>query len=459
MRRPQTVDAHVYADPNPVTVAIIMATKGAEMAAERWHWCEPRTLATLARIKRALTGMAPQGTRIRTSALTGREAIAVEAAAVLDSLTAVDTALGVPINSTRTALQARGLPVPRNAASRSIEGQLGRRIKLGDETALAEREARRDHARAVCDVLAAALALGIDVFGALGEEQAAAREDRGRTVARHVADRVGQRRDLIGQARLRPERDGAEGRLDGRGGHLPGRLLGHLHGDEPGPRGTAHDGDPLRVGEAVGGLGAAQDEALAARDRQRLRPALHPEARGGQRLGREPAVDLVPSFRRHLDQDDRGAGRMLEAGEAPAHAHPGRRREAEGAGGRKDRIGAGLRGRSRDRQRRHDQADQQFAPRRSARAKTGEDAAQALASQKDFADVKVTDEARSSRGGAVVVRLRGTGTDTKSGRALGVTQTMVFDGKRYLRVLGFADAGRTDALDRADRVAASVAMR
>jgi hypothetical protein len=82
-----------------------------------------------------------------------------------------------------------------------------------------------------------------------------------------------------------------------------------------------------------------------------------------------------------------------------------------------------------------------------------------LASQKDFADVKVTDEARSSRGGAVVVRLRGTGTDTKSGRALGVTQTMVFDGKRYLRVLGFADAGRTDALDRADRVAASVAMR
>ncbi|MBP2495832.1 hypothetical protein ABID82_004070 [Methylobacterium sp. PvP062] len=82
-----------------------------------------------------------------------------------------------------------------------------------------------------------------------------------------------------------------------------------------------------------------------------------------------------------------------------------------------------------------------------------------LASQKDFADVKVTDEARSSRGGAVVVRLRGTETDTKSGRALGVTQTMVFDGKRYLRVLGFADAGRTDALDRADRVAASVAMR
>lgn len=70
----------------------------------------------------------------------------------------VDTALGVPVNSTRAALHARRLPVPRNAASRSIEGQLGRRILRGDETAVAEREARRAHARAVCDVLAAALA-------------------------------------------------------------------------------------------------------------------------------------------------------------------------------------------------------------------------------------------------------------------------------------------------------------
>jgi hypothetical protein len=159
MRRPQTVDAHLYADPNPVMVAIIMAIKEAEMAAERWHWCEPRTLATLARIGRARTGMAPKGSRVRTSALSGREAIAVEAAAVLDSLTAVDTALGVPVNSTRVAFQARGLPIPQNGATRSVEGQLGRRIRRGDETAVAEREARRAHARAVCDVVAAALAL------------------------------------------------------------------------------------------------------------------------------------------------------------------------------------------------------------------------------------------------------------------------------------------------------------
>jgi len=35
----------------------------------------------------------------------------------------------------------------------------------------------------------------------------------------------------------------------------------------------------------------------------------------------------------------------------------------------------------------------------------------------------------------------------------------VFDGGRYLRVIGFADAGRAEALARAESVAASVAMR
>ena len=82
-----------------------------------------------------------------------------------------------------------------------------------------------------------------------------------------------------------------------------------------------------------------------------------------------------------------------------------------------------------------------------------------FAAQKDLKDVAITDEARSTRGDAVVVRLRGTGTDTKTGRALGMTQTTVFDGGRYLRVIGFADAGRAEALARAERVAASVAMR
>ena len=79
--------------------------------------------------------------------------------------------------------------------------------------------------------------------------------------------------------------------------------------------------------------------------------------------------------------------------------------------------------------------------------------------QKDLRDVAITDEERSTRGEAVVVRLRGTGTDAKNGRTLGVIQTTVFDGGRYLRVVGFADAGRADALARAERVAASVAMR
>lgn len=79
--------------------------------------------------------------------------------------------------------------------------------------------------------------------------------------------------------------------------------------------------------------------------------------------------------------------------------------------------------------------------------------------QKDLRDLAITNEERSSRGEAVVVRLRGTGTDTKNGRALGMTQTTVFDHGRYLRVIGVADAGRDEALARAERVAASVAMR
>jgi hypothetical protein len=79
--------------------------------------------------------------------------------------------------------------------------------------------------------------------------------------------------------------------------------------------------------------------------------------------------------------------------------------------------------------------------------------------QKDLTNVAVTDEERSTRGDAVVVRLRGTGTDTRTGRTLGLTQTTVFEDGRYLRVIGVADAGRADALARAERVAASVAMR
>lgn len=79
--------------------------------------------------------------------------------------------------------------------------------------------------------------------------------------------------------------------------------------------------------------------------------------------------------------------------------------------------------------------------------------------QKDTKDIAITAENRSRRGGAVVVHLRGTGIDTRTDRPLALTQTMVFDGPRYLRVIGFAGADRSDALARADRVAASVAMR
>lgn len=82
-----------------------------------------------------------------------------------------------------------------------------------------------------------------------------------------------------------------------------------------------------------------------------------------------------------------------------------------------------------------------------------------FASQKDARDVVVTDEERTTRGGAVVVRLRGTFTDAKIGRPMAATQTMVFENDRYLRVMGFAEPAKADALARAERVAASVAMR
>ncbi|WP_232629918.1 hypothetical protein [Methylobacterium sp. Leaf118] len=80
-------------------------------------------------------------------------------------------------------------------------------------------------------------------------------------------------------------------------------------------------------------------------------------------------------------------------------------------------------------------------------------------SQKDARDVAVTGEERATRGEAVVVRLRGSFTDAKTGRPMESTQTMVFEDGRTLRIIGFADASKADALARAERVAASVAMR
>jgi hypothetical protein len=82
-----------------------------------------------------------------------------------------------------------------------------------------------------------------------------------------------------------------------------------------------------------------------------------------------------------------------------------------------------------------------------------------FAAHKDARDVAVTGEESSTRGSAIVVRLRGTYTDTRTSRPMAMTQTMVFEGDRYLRVLGFADAAKADALARAERVAASVALR
>ena len=74
-------------------------------------------------------------------------------------------------------------------------------------------------------------------------------------------------------------------------------------------------------------------------------------------------------------------------------------------------------------------------------------------------DIAVTDESRTTEGGAVLIRLRATGKDVRSGRKVGVTQTIRFEGKTYLRVIGLAGADQPDALARAERVAASVVPR
>lgn len=86
-------------------------------------------------------------------------------------------------------------------------------------------------------------------------------------------------------------------------------------------------------------------------------------------------------------------------------------------------------------------------------------ARKALGGLQHVKGLEVTQEDRSIRGSAVVVRLRGSGTDVKSGRLVGVTQTILFDGPRYLRIIGTAPAEHAEALARADRVAASIAFR
>ncbi|KQP70788.1 hypothetical protein [Methylobacterium sp. Leaf112] len=86
-------------------------------------------------------------------------------------------------------------------------------------------------------------------------------------------------------------------------------------------------------------------------------------------------------------------------------------------------------------------------------------ARKALGTIREVRDIAVTDEKNSTLGGAAVVRLRGTGSDTLSGRMMSVHQTIRFDGAGYLRVIGFAGADQRDVLARIDRIAASIAVR
>lgn len=97
-----------------------------------------------------------------------------------------------------------------------------------------------------------------------------------------------------------------------------------------------------------------------------------------------------------------------------------------------------------------------------AAVQPGQEAAfarKALGTLREVKDLTVTDEERSTRGEAVLLRLRGSGADARTGRPVAVTQTILFEGPGYIRVLGLAGADRPDALARAERVAASVALR
>lgn len=94
-----------------------------------------------------------------------------------------------------------------------------------------------------------------------------------------------------------------------------------------------------------------------------------------------------------------------------------------------------------------------------ASGQEGAFARKALGTIPDVRDIVVTDEERMTRDGAVVVRLRGTGRDARSGRDVGVSQTIRFADAGYLRIIGRAGADRPELLARAERLAASVAPR
>ncbi|UMY18787.1 hypothetical protein MMB17_05580 [Methylobacterium organophilum] len=155
-----SIDRNVYVTPDPVAVAKLFESHGAEAAESRWHWIEPRTLAGLARIGRSLQGQGPTTRRERsTTAL--EEAIAVEAAYALGSAAAGERAAGIRNNAILPVAQERGLvDVPRcSSEARGLAVSLTSRAGRGDLAAAARIEALRDHERAVADVLRIALGL------------------------------------------------------------------------------------------------------------------------------------------------------------------------------------------------------------------------------------------------------------------------------------------------------------
>lgn len=74
-------------------------------------------------------------------------------------------------------------------------------------------------------------------------------------------------------------------------------------------------------------------------------------------------------------------------------------------------------------------------------------------------DIAITSERRFDGPPAIVTQLRGQAQDATTGRDLVFSQTIQFQGSDYLRVIAIAPPEHAEALDRAERLAGSIAMR
>lgn len=154
-------DREAYRRPCPMAVAKLIASHGAEAAKARWWFIEKRSLDGIARQGRAMLGMSSvhnNGRQRSTDPIT--EAVAIEAAFILQSRNAGARAAGIHDSRVVFIEQARGLDdVPRSKASRGKLAVRSKAAKAGDIAAQAELDAERALEQAVGSVLRIALGM------------------------------------------------------------------------------------------------------------------------------------------------------------------------------------------------------------------------------------------------------------------------------------------------------------